>query len=137
MANTNINNNLDNNINIRQYSPLALAYMGDSVFDLYVRDYLLKKANTSANKLHQGSKSIVNAKSQSIMYYKLIEICTEEEIGVLKRGRNAKSNTKAKNASMAEYKNATGLEALFGYLHLQNNISRLDELFIICIECVK
>ena len=123
-------------IDIRQYSPLALAYMGDCIFDLCTRTYILKQANMPANKLHQKSKAIVNATSQSKMYKHLVEIATEEEKAVLKRGRNATTNTRAKNASMIDYKNATGLEALFGYLYLKGDNERIDELFKICLDII-
>lgn len=125
---------MEKEIDIRQYSPLALAYMGDCIFDLLVRTYLLKQANMPVNKLHQKSKALVNATSQSKMYKYLLDIVTEEERAVLKRGRNAHTNTKAKNATMIDYKNATGLEALFGYLYLIKEEKRIDELFKICLE---
>ncbi|WP_250278526.1 Mini-ribonuclease 3 [[Clostridium] colinum] len=126
----------DKTIDIKQYSPLALAYMGDCIFDFCVRTYLLKQANMPANKLHQKSKALVNATSQSKMYKGLIDIVTEEEKAILKRGRNAHTNTKAKNATMIDYKNATGLEALFGYLHLKGETERINELFNICLKIV-
>lgn len=124
----------DKMVDIRQYSPLALAYMGDCIFDLCVREYLLKQANMPANKLHQKSKALVNATSQSKMYKELIDMVSEEEKSILKRGRNANSNTKAKNATMIDYKNATGLEALFGYLYLKGEQQRINELFKICLD---
>lgn len=124
----------DKMVDIRQYSPLSLAYMGDCIFDLCVREYLLKQANMPANKLHQKSKALVNATSQSKMYKSLIDMVSEEEKAILKRGRNANSNTKAKNATMIDYKNATGLEALFGYLYLKGEQQRINELFKICLD---
>ncbi|WP_317367073.1 ribonuclease III domain-containing protein [uncultured Tyzzerella sp.] len=124
----------DKIVDIRQYSPLALAYMGDCIFDLCVREYILKQANMSANKLHQKSKALVNATSQSKMYKSLLDMVSEEEKAILKRGRNANSNTKAKNSTMIDYKNATGLEALFGYLYLKGEQQRISELFKICLE---
>lgn len=124
----------DKIIDIRQYSPLSLAYMGDCIFDLCVREYLLKQANMPANKLHQKSKALVNATSQSKMYKSLIDMVSEEEKAILKRGRNANSNTKAKNATIIDYKNATGLEALFGYLYLKGEQQRINELFKICLD---
>lgn len=123
-------------IDIKQYSPLALAYMGDCIFDLCVRTYFLKQANMPANKLHQKSKALVNATSQSKMYKNLIDIVKDEEKAILKRGRNAQTNTKAKNATMIDYKNATGLEALFGYLYLKGEQERINELFKICLEII-
>lgn len=125
---------MENKVDIKQYSPLALAYMGDCIFDLCVRTHILKQANMPANKLHQKSKALVNATSQSKMYKHLIEIVSEEEKAILKRGRNAHTNTKAKNATMMDYKNATGLEALFGYLYFKEEYNRIDELFKICLE---
>lgn len=124
----------DKIVDIRQYSPLALAYMGDCIFDLCVREYLLKQANMPVNKLHQKSKALVNATSQSKMYKSLINMVSEEEKSILKRGRNANSNTKAKNATIIDYKNATGLEALFGYLYLKGEQQRINELFKICLD---
>nr|WP_317358120.1 ribonuclease III domain-containing protein [uncultured Tyzzerella sp.] len=127
---------MEDKIDIRQYSPLALAYMGDCIFDLCVRTYLLKQANMPANKLHQKAKAVVNATSQSKMYKELIDIVTEEERAILKRGRNASSNTRAKNATMIDYKNATGLEALFGYLYLKGDQERINQLFKICLNII-
>ena len=127
---------MEDKIDIRQYSPLALAYMGDCIFDLCVRTYLLKQANMPANKLHQKAKAVVNATSQSKMYKELIDIVTEEERAILKRGRNASSNTRAKNATMIDYKNATGLEALFGYLYLKGDEERINQLFKICLNII-
>ncbi len=124
------------NIDIREYSPLSLAYMGDCIFDLCVRTYLLSKGDTQVNKLHSMSKRLVNATSQSIMYKAIFDIVSEEERAVLKRGRNANSNTKAKNSSLADYKNATGLEALFGYLYLKGENKRIQELFKLCLEII-
>ena len=125
---------MEKEIDIRQYSPLALAYMGDCIFDLLVRTYLLKQGNMPVNKLHQKSKYLVNATSQSLMYKNLIDIVTEDERAILKRGRNAHTNTKAKNSTMIDYKNATGLEALFGYLYLKKEQERAEELFKICLD---
>lgn len=126
--------NKENNVDIRQYSPLALAYMGDCIFDLCVRSYLLKQANMPPNKLHQKAKNIVNAKSQSIIYADIITIVKDEEVAILKRGRNAKTHSRAKNTSMTDYKNATGLEALFGYLYLKNDFERINELFDLSLK---
>lgn len=125
---------INKQIDIKTYSPLSLAYMGDSVFDILVREYILKIANTSANKLHQKSKYLVNATMQSTMYKQLIEVVTEKEVRILKRGRNANTNTKAKNANMIDYKNATGLETLFGYLYLEKEHRRIQEIFEICLN---
>lgn len=133
----NINNKNIGEIDIRQYSPLALAYMGDCIFDLCVRTFLLRQANMPVNKLHQKSKALVNAKSQSKMYKYLLEIVSEKERSILKRGRNAKSYSIAKNSTISEYKNATGIETLFGYLYLNGDYERITELFDICLNNIK
>lgn len=124
-------------VDIRTYSPLALAYMGDSVFDMCVRTYILKKANTTPNKLHNKAKSYVNATSQSKMYKYIIEKVSEEEISILKRGRNANSHSVAKNSTISNYKNATGLEALFGYLYLKKDNKRILEIFEMCLKALE
>ena len=124
----------NNDIKPQEYSPLALAYMGDAVFDIFVREMVLSKGNMPANKLHKLAKSYVNAASQAEMYMRLEEIVTEEELAVMKRGRNAKSYTKAKNQTITDYRHATGLEALFGYLYLKKDMERLNELFEFCIN---
>ena len=116
------------------YSALNLAYMGDAVFEILVRTRVLSQAKTSVKNLHLSSKDMVKASSQSNMYNDLLEHLTEEEVAIIKRGRNAKSYSKAKNASMADYKRATGLEALFGYLYLKSDIKRILELFKICMK---
>ncbi len=122
-----------NYLDIRAYSPLALAYIGDSVFDICVKTYILKKINTNPNKLHNLSTQYINAITQSKMYYYIIDKISEEEINVLKRGRNAKGRI-SKSASLKEYKNATGLEALFGYLYLKGEIKRITEIFELCLK---
>ena len=133
----NINNKNIGEIDIRQYSPLALAYMGDCIFDLCVRTFLLRQANMPVNKLHQKSKALVNAKSQSKMYKYLLEIVSEKERSILKRGRNAKSYSIAKNSTISEYKNATGIETLFGYLYLNGDYERITEHFDMCLNNIK
>lgn len=124
-------------INYREYSPLVLAYIGDAVFDLYVRGIMLKNGNAPVNKLNNRARKIVNAASQSAMYSALESIVTEEELAVLKRGRNAKSFTSAKNQSIADYRRATGVEALLGYTYLKNDNGRLLELLDCCMTCVR
>lgn len=111
--------------------------MGDAVFDILVRGYILAKGNMPANKLHKIAKGYVNAASQAKMYMHLEQIATEEELAVLKRGRNAKSYTTAKNQSVTDYRHATGLEALFGYLYLKGDRDRIDELFTACLAVIE
>ena len=112
----------------KQYGALALAYMGDSVFEIIVRKKLMEKANMPVNTLHKMAKNYVSAAAQSEIFKKIEPVLTEEEMGVYKRGRNSKPYTKAKNASVEDYSRATGVEALFGYLYLMERHERLDEL---------
>lgn len=121
-------------VDIGMYSALSLAYIGDSVFDIYVRAKIMSSGNQPVNVMHKKSKDYVNAKAQSEMYYRLLDFLTEEEMSVIKRGRNAKSFTKAKNASVSDYRHATGVEALFGFLFLKGETERITELFKICLE---
>lgn len=110
---------------IRSYSPLTLAYIGDAVYDLIVRTVVVERANRAASALHKKTSSIVRAKTQSDMIEVLMPKLTEEEAEVYKRGRNAKPHTTAKNASVSDYRRATGFEALVGYLYLTGNFDRV------------
>ena len=109
---------------IRTYSPLTLAYIGDGVFDLIIGTVVVDKGNTSPNELHRHTSSIVKAHTQALMAEALMEELTEEEHDVYRRGRNAKSFTTAKNATVADYRKATGFEALMGYLYLEDRFDR-------------
>lgn len=115
-------------VDIRTYSPLTLAYIGDSIFELMIRTVIVERGNEPANRLHHKTVAYVNAQTQSEMIEALQEDLTEEEMAVYKRGRNAKSYTSAKNASIVDYRKATGLEALVGYLYLQDKPERILEL---------
>lgn len=117
-----------------EYSALDLAYIGDAVFEICVRAFVLQNGNIPVNKLHKISSGFVNAHSQALMFEKIKDILSEKEFAVMKRGRNAKSLTTAKNASVTDYRHATGLEALFGYLFLMGENDRILELFNICIK---
>ncbi len=110
---------------IRTYSPLTLAYIGDSIYDLVIRTVVVERGNRSANNLHKKTVSYVNARVQARMIDALADVLTQEEEAVYHRGRNAKSYTSAKNASVIEYRKATGLEALCGYLYLQGRQERM------------
>ncbi len=110
-------------------SPLVLAYVGDAVYELFVRGYVLRTGNAPVNKLHRRSRDLVKAAGQTAFYHRVEGMLTEEEAAVFKRGRNAKSHTMAKNADMMDYRIATGVEALFGYLYLEGRLKRLAELF--------
>ncbi len=122
--------------NVLNYSGLNLAYIGDCVFELLVRTYVLNNYNSTVSKMDKFSRMYVKASSQALMFHALMEICTEHEIDVLKRGRNAKSYTSAKNASITDYRHSTGLEALFGYLYLEGQTDRINELFIVCLDTI-
>lgn len=117
---------------------LALAYMGDAVFELAIREYLLTMGQTKPNQLHHHSTQYVSAKAQAGLMANIIEqeLLTEEEITYYKRGRNSKINTRAKNTDIQTYLQSTGFEALMGYLYLTDQKTRLDELIEWCINFV-
>ena len=108
-----------------EYSPLALAFIGDSVFDLVIKSVIVEKANSQVNKLQNKTSKIVRATTQALIVDALKDELSEEEANIYRRGRNAKPYTKAKNASYSEYCKATGLEALVGYLYLKGDTERL------------
>lgn len=112
-------------VDIRTFSPLTLAYIGDAIYDLVIRTIVVERGNRSANQLHRQTVKYVNARVQARMIDALEEELTEEEAAVYHRGRNAKSYTTAKNASVIEYRKATGFEALCGYLYLQGRQDRM------------
>ena len=114
-----------------ELSPLTLAFIGDTVFDLIVREDLICKANRPANDLHNLAVRKVKASAQAGFVEKILPFLTESEIAVYKRGRNAKSGHLPKNASQTDYHMATGFEALIGYLYLSDEIQRIKELFYI------
>ena len=112
-----------------QYSPLTLAFLGDSVYELLVREKMLHYANMPAAKLHSIKVKIVCAEFQSAAVDIILDSLSEREAAVLRRGRNATGNTVPKHSSAADYRKATGLESLFGYLHLIGDSGRIRELF--------
>ncbi len=113
---------------IKTYSPLTLAFIGDSIYDLIIRTCVVERGNAPVNKLHKRCSLLVQASAQAELYHIIKDQLTEEESFIFKRGRNAKSFTSAKNASVVEYRTATGLEALMGYLYLTDQMDRLLEL---------
>lgn len=113
---------------IKTYSPLTLAYIGDSIFDLVIRTALVENGNAPVNKLHRRASKLVQASAQANLYHAIKDQLTEEELAIFKRGRNAKSVTTAKNAGVLDYRTATGIEALMGYLYLTDQMERLLEL---------
>ena len=113
------------NVDVRSYSPLTLAYIGDAVYELVIRSVVVERANRAANELHKRTVRFVKAEVQATMIEALQEELTEEELSAYRRGRNAKSNTSAKNASIQDYRKATGFEALMGYLYLSGQSDRM------------
>ena len=115
-------------VEAREYSPLALAYLGDAVYELASRTFVMNHGNTQVNKMHKKTAGLVKAEAQANFYKVLEEELTEEEKAVYRRGRNAKSVTMAKHATMKDYRMATGFEALMGYLYLTEQMERMAEL---------
>ncbi|MEE1197387.1 MAG: ribonuclease III domain-containing protein [Lachnospiraceae bacterium] len=116
------------NRDIKTYSPLTLAYIGDGVYEIVIRTILVSNGNCPPNKLHKRASALVKAGAQSAMMEVIEPLLQQEEEAVYKRGRNAKSYTMAKNATMADYRRATGFEALMGYLYLDGREERMIEL---------
>ena len=112
----------------RAYSPLTLAYLGDAVYEIIIRSIVVSQSNAPVQKLHKRSSDLVKASAQAGIIKKIEDMLSEDELAVYKRGRNAKSYTVAKNASMTDYRMATGFEALMGYLFLQGQMERILEL---------
>ena len=115
-------------VDIRTYSPLTLAFLGDCIFDLVIRTVIVERGNRAADSLHKQKSEIVKASAQSSLVEAILEDLTEMELTVYRRGRNAKSYTSAKNASISDYRRATGFEALMGYLYLTDQEDRMIEL---------
>ena len=112
----------------RQYSPLTLAYIGDAVYEMIVRTILVERGNAPVNVLHKHASKLVKAEAQADAYHRIKELLTEEEMSVFRRGRNAKSYTSAKNATIGDYRVATGFEALFGFWYLTGQTERMLEM---------
>jgi len=115
-------------VDIKTYSPLTLAYIGDVVYDMIIRTIMVGRGNAPVSKLNQRTISFVNAAAQKDMLHAIEDVLTEEEWSVYKRGRNAKPFSTAKNASLVDYKIATGYESLIGYLYMTGNMARVLEL---------
>lgn len=121
-------------VDVSTYSPLTLAYIGDGVYDLIIRSIVVNHGNKQVNKLHKETSSLVQASTQSLMMRTMQEYLTEEEHGIYKRGRNAKSISPAKNQSITDYRRATGFEALIGYLYLKKEWKRMLDLVKIGLD---
>ncbi len=119
---------------IKQMSPLVFAYMGDAVYEKYIREYVIRQGLCKNGLLHKKSIKYVSAKGQAEILERLEPNLTEEELDIVRRGRNSNPHSTAKNADVIVYKYATGFEALIGYLYLTEQEKRLNE---ILAECVK
>ena len=129
-----IKQNMDlGEINITDYSPLTLAYIGDGIYEIVVRTVIVDEANRQVNKIHKAASNLVKAETQAKMIHLIMDDLTEEEVRIYKRGRNAKAVTRAKNASMSDYRTATGFEALIGWLYLTGQSERMMQLIKKCI----
>lgn len=120
---------LQKGADVSALSPLALAFVGDTVFDLLTRTSLVLQANRPVNDLHKNASKKVCAAAQSESIKKIMPLLTEDELAVFKRGRNAHTSSIPKNASSADYHYATGLESLFGWLYLKGETSRIFQLY--------
>lgn len=126
-------------IDVNLINGIALAFEGDAVYSMYVRRHLIMVGQTKPNQLHRLATHYVSAKAQAWLVQEMLdaELLTEKEIDIYKRGRNAHSHTKAKNTDVVTYKVSTGFEAVMGYLHMTEQIERLEELIAWCIERVE
>lgn len=124
-------------VDIKEYSPLTLAYIGDSIYDLIIKSLVINEGNKQVQKLHRETSSMVQASAQSKMMRTIQEHLTEEEHAVFKRGRNAKSVSPAKNQSITDYRRATGFEALMGYLYLKKEWKRMLDLVKIGLDSLE
>ena len=124
-------------IDANSYSPLTLAYMGDSVYEMTIRTLLVHKGNSPVNKLNRKASNLAKAETQSKIITAISEMLTEKEMAVYKRGRNAKSFTSAKNASISDYRRATGFEALIGWLYLEGEYDRMMEIIKAGFEAIE
>ena len=124
-------------VDTTSYSPLVLAYIGDCVYDLVIKNMVISEGNRAVNKLHEQTSCYVQASAQSLMMRTMQQHLTEEEHAIYRRGRNAKSVSPAKNQSITDYRRATGFEALVGYLYLKQDYQRLLELVKIGIESMQ
>ena len=124
-------------VDIREYSPLTLAYIGDSIYDLIIKSLVINRGNKQVQKLHKETSSLVQASAQSMMMRAMQEELTDEERAVYKRGSNAKSVSPAKNQSITDYRRATGFEALIGYLYLKEDWKRMLDLVKIGLDSLE
>ncbi len=120
---------------LRSLNSLSIAYIGDCVYELYLRNHIMKKfKNMNSHKLHFEVIKYVNAKAQKDAYFKIKDLLSEEEEIYFKKGRNSKSKTIPKNSSISDYKISTGFETIIGYLYITKNFERLDFILNVILE---
>ncbi|NLQ53730.1 Mini-ribonuclease 3 [Streptococcus mutans] len=126
-------------VDVNLINGIALAFEGDAIYSTYIRKYLIFQGLTKPNQLHRKTTRYVSAKAQAILITKMLEaqLLSEKEEDIYRRGRNANSHTKAKNTDVVTYKMSTGFEAVMGYLHMTEQIKRLEELIDWCIQTVE
>ena len=126
-------------LDVNLINGIALAFEGDAVYSMYIRRHLIFQGLTKPNQLHREATKYVSAKAQANLISLMLEegILTEKEEDIYKRGRNANSHTKAKNADIVTYRMSTGFEAVMGYLHMTEEIERLEELIDWCVKRVE
>lgn len=126
-------------LDVNLINGIALAFEGDAIYSLYIRRHLIFQGQTKPNQLHRLATRYVSAKAQASLIEKMLnqEVLTEKELDIYKRGRNAHSHTKAKNTDVITYKMSTGFEAVMGYLHMTEDLTRLEELITWCIDQVE
>lgn len=122
---------------VRMMNPLVLAFIGDGIYDLYVRSYVVANFKGRVNSLHKTTVKYVKAESQAYAARQLMTFLSEEEAAVLKRGRNQNSVTAAKNASVVDYRMATGFECLIGWLYLMGRHERVEDLIMMTLEIIE
>ncbi|WP_431770259.1 Mini-ribonuclease 3 [Streptococcus gallolyticus] len=130
---------MTNKVDVNLINGIALAFEGDAVYSMYIRKHLIFQGLTKPNQLHRKATKYVSAKAQAMLINLMLEaqLLTEKEEDIYKRGRNTNSHTKAKNADVVTYRMSTGFEAVMGYLHMTDQIERLEELIDWCIQAVE
>jgi ribonuclease-3 family protein len=121
-------------VDLKTYSPLTLAYIGDAVFEIIIRTLIVEKGQRAANTLHKHTTKIVCAQTQAQMIEAVYDDLSDEEQDIYRRGKNTKIHSSAKNASLSDYRKATGFEALCGYLFLKNDTARITYLVRTALE---
>ena len=123
-----------NEADVRNLQPLVLAYVGDAIYEAFIRTMLVTGKKANVHVLHKSSVQYVKAKAQADIIHRIHDRLSQDEQDIVRRGRNAKSATVPKNADVSDYRYSTGFEALVGFLYLTNNIARLKEILNYCIE---